>query len=341
MSYTKITATPPELNFIRFTYLFSTIMARVQEETQYRARLIKAQDGNILIDEYAISDDEDDILERYSQDAIHKVGDRVNLLTSGINLTGTGAIYTDSSGVYACLVNHEQYNNNILTLIDNQIELMITHYVLSLWWEKCALMDEMKIALVKYNNAKKSLTDIIWELRKPDIDSDPDANSSTEGSTVVIDVVTGVTISDSVEVNQSLSTGSAVNTANYVVEAYDSSMVAIPNFDALITERTASGFTFTAYDDYADVTFLVIGYSTTSEGNSKTLIASAVSITDGVPKLVTHTFGSAVYFVQAIQADGVNVPSFDSIITSRTSTSFEFTSYTAYASLTFLLIGQV
>jgi len=321
--------------YIKFAYLHATLLARLKEETQYRARLIKDKEGQSMIDDIAFTDDETDILDRYIKDAVFKVGEKIINLNDGLGLSLSEAVYTSSTEVGVCVINHEVYNDNRLTVIDRECEKIIQHYMLSMWWEKCGMFDDMKVNAAKMDIALNNLTELIWELRIPDIDTSPTAISVSGDVFSEEQTVTFLSgVAKTVTFTQDY------NTTNYFVYAYDAGGLSIPGFDSLITTRLGTGFTVTLSKSYPNAIVIVVG-STTEEvtGTTKTQVVVCTGVTASVSKSVPHSFGSTTYFAQAIQADGTNVPGFDDMITTRDVDRLIFTSLTAYSSLTIILIG--
>lgn len=336
MSYTKMTALP--LNYIKFYYTFAEMLVRAELDTQYRAKIIKDQGGNTLIDDYAISDDEDDFVNRQVNDAIYKVSERLIELNDELVLAGTGAVYVSETQVGVCVIDHDRYNDNILTVIDKIMEVAINDYVLMMWYEKCAMPEEFKINLAKFEQELNVLTEKIWQLRIPDFSATPDEISSVYGTAV--EVMEGVTISGTgAEQEISFPEDTDIDSDDYVVYGYDSTGASIPGFDDLITERTETGFTISSLIEYLNATLVIIGATSTSSSNIVTDVFVIEDVVAETAKIVPHSIGSTTYVVQAIQADGTNVPGFDNMITVRRSTYFEFTSLLDYESLTILIIG--
>jgi hypothetical protein len=334
MSYAKIIATP--LNYILFSYNHGDIMFRVKEETQYRASRTIKENDDTAIDEMGMTDFESDILDRYITDAIYEIGKKLNLLTQGLNLPGTGAIsfYKDRD-VKIAIVDHAQYNNNLLTVIDRILEVILTNYILLKWWEKCGRYDEMKLSDSAFWKAMDDLTEYIFEFRKPDIDTEPSEIIPSTG--MVIEIQTGIEILSGEELTVSHSLGISA----YTVFAYTVSGASIPGFDSLITSRTVDEFKATLSSDYSNITIVIVGASESpATAEVKTTITSIESIIAGEPFVYTHNFGSPYYFAQAIQPGGLNVPGFDDLITSRDKDTLEFTSGISYDSLMIILIGK-
>lgn len=81
--YSKITGTP---NKIRFLFLKDKIFSHVSLRTQYRARSMKDEKGQSLIDDYAVSEDERDAFNIHLDTASYDVFNSVLKMTKGIDV---------------------------------------------------------------------------------------------------------------------------------------------------------------------------------------------------------------------------------------------------------------
>lgn len=58
-------------------------------------------------------------------------------------------------------------------MIENEVEMILTAYCLYKWWENCNLPNETQVAFQNYILARNKLTELIFELLKPDLEAIP------------------------------------------------------------------------------------------------------------------------------------------------------------------------
>ena len=181
MAYTKKTGSP---NHIIFYYPKSDMFDNIELKTMYRARNMKDDKGNSLIDDFAMSSDEEDAFLVLMKRAVNEVLNIVLKMTTGVSssLSGLpGTVFfddtiTDSGGtsianVYGfAIVNEDAYNDNNLLTVDDGVKKFLEHHVLSAWWDLVGFKDEYTIELARLEDIRRDLiTHRLFQLRKPKI----------------------------------------------------------------------------------------------------------------------------------------------------------------------------
>jgi hypothetical protein len=328
MSYQLISS---NVDYIRFHYTFAEIFTNVKLESEYRAKLLKDKDGNPLIEDYAMTDNENTGFEYHLKQGLYEIGKVVLKLTRGL----TEALYviTSPAEVNILMVNKDYHNPNLLPILDKEMENMLTHYCLWNWYDHVSLPEISKTYLLRFQAAQIALSGLVFELRKPKL--------SSTGTPVVaalypkFDVVTGVNINS----DQDIVIDHSMNTTKYFVQAIQSDGTAIPGFDYAVTQRGSNYITVKLSESYTNVTLMFVGSTETLSTSQPKIQIVTQSIIAG-NNSVNHTMGDDVYFVQAIQSDGVAIPGFDFMITTRASSYFSFTSGLAYSNVTFIIMGS-
>lgn len=247
--YQKLTSDP---NYIRFYYPYASIFDKVKLETEYRASKINAEDGTPLIDRFAMTNNEQDGFEHHLKHGIYRVGENVLKLTFGLlNAIFDAEAGNDIVGFYA--LDKENYNDNILALINNEVELILTNYCLFKWYESCGLQNEFGVAYQNYVTARNKLTEMVFELLKPDLEAIPTAPAEAGDykilSISVKNIIAGVTKT----VNHTF------GSSTYFVNAIQPDGTSIPGFDDMIENRGSSSLSFTSAIPYSQATLLLIG----------------------------------------------------------------------------------
>jgi len=165
MSYTKNDAEKT----INFTYQTDNIFDSVSMRTLYRAKNIKTEQGIDLTDEYAITEDERNLVTSYLKTASFEVLQEVLKITQrasdAIDLTAIG----EGGSISITIKDKESYNENLLDLIDTRIEECLTLFCIKDWYRHCGLGEEYKLSVSEYDEEKIKLNNNLFQLKKPTI----------------------------------------------------------------------------------------------------------------------------------------------------------------------------
>jgi len=149
---------------ITFTYASSSLFTSVKMESAYRSKTIRAEKGEPLVDDFAMTDDELDLFNGFLTDNVSKVLKPFLNLTYGI----TDAITTNVSGNVVLKINDKaNYNTNLLNYTDKTIKDLLVYKLLSEWYRSNGLEAEYKRIDFDYETTRKELIRKIFELRKP------------------------------------------------------------------------------------------------------------------------------------------------------------------------------
>ena len=129
--YKKITGTP---STIKFFYNRNTIFDEVSLMSNYMAKNLATKDGNSLTDEYAISDDEEDLVKVSIRATLPDIYEAMTKITSEVSSAfdddvqesaGTdekGTAYPSGHYVEFIIKDNTAYNNNVLSVVDASLE---------------------------------------------------------------------------------------------------------------------------------------------------------------------------------------------------------------------------
>ena len=155
---------------IRFYYTTKGIFDEVSLRTHYRARTIQDQAGKSQIANFAISDDEADAVNVFLGYAMNKVFSEVVKLTKGIqdslfvNVNISGPPNVAASGF--SIIDNDNYNLNVLNLVDVNIRECIIHYILKEWYRLCGHEAERLVSEKDYTSGITDMCNSLFELRK-------------------------------------------------------------------------------------------------------------------------------------------------------------------------------
>lgn len=117
--FQKISATTTEPAKIKFYYKRDTIFDEVSLMSNYMAKNLATKDGNSLTDEYAISDDERDLVDVCIRAALPDIYEAMTKITHSIvDAFDDEATVGSDLCVTFTIQDNDAYNNNVLTMVD-------------------------------------------------------------------------------------------------------------------------------------------------------------------------------------------------------------------------------
>lgn len=161
---------------IIFYYYTDDLFDRVNALSLYKAKNIKNQQGESMVDEYALTQGERDAFNVFMPSCATKVFGLVFKMTNAVDnamvISGDVPIGSDSTAledVYAMIINdRDAYNSNALDMVDKGINDMLVWLCLSDWYELNELDAQAAKALAKYNELKLDMANRrLFDLRKP------------------------------------------------------------------------------------------------------------------------------------------------------------------------------
>ena len=167
---------------IMFFYTQDSLFNNVMIRSMYRAKTIRDEKGESQVDDYAMSEDERDAFTIFLSSAIHDAFNHVMKMTTGVadalilgetgtqvfaTVRPTGVLATDI--IYGFKIrDHESYNENNISLVDEGIKTMVETKIMREWYEMVGHGDEFAKMSQKYLDLKRDLiTKRLFQLRKP------------------------------------------------------------------------------------------------------------------------------------------------------------------------------
>ena len=164
-----------ENNTIIFHYDKNTMFDIVSLRTIYRAKNIKNEKGESMIDDLAITDDETDAFEIFMRRTTYDAFQIVLKMTTGVSndpifidetITINNVDYPHQYGFK--VVDNQAYNDNNLYTVDDGVQKFIEASVLEMWYELVGVEAEYeRWALKKAEYRKDLITNRLFQLKKP------------------------------------------------------------------------------------------------------------------------------------------------------------------------------
>jgi len=156
---------------IKFYYKTDSLFDRCKIMSAYKANSIKTESGESMLDEYAMTDDEKDAFLVILEDVIFNAGMKFRKLhadvTEGV-FFDTVIPQTDPDKANGfTIIDHDAYNENLLSHVDNHTRAYIVSHVLYEWYKLKNLADLAKLQEVDMLRASGNLDKTIFQFYKP------------------------------------------------------------------------------------------------------------------------------------------------------------------------------
>jgi len=175
--FARIEATETIPAMIVFYYLDEAIFDNVSLRSQYRAKNIKSEKGESLVDDFAITQDERDAFDLFLEQSIYDAFNIVMKMTTGVPnavilRTSVADILEDpeeseelASGFK--VKDFAAYNENNLSLVDDGVKNLILAFIMKEWYKMNGLDTELAKWLNEYNEVRRDLVNKrLFQLRK-------------------------------------------------------------------------------------------------------------------------------------------------------------------------------
>jgi hypothetical protein len=155
MSYTKPNGT------IVFSYKKDDLFNEVYLISSYRAKNIKTEEGESLLDEFALTEDERDAFESKLKDGIDVITNRLEKLVSDADYSSNTA-----AEITIIIKDRQTYNENVVKKLDRLLEDILIKSVLLGWCKLTGQLDDMKKYQAELAVAERDLNNKSFQLRK-------------------------------------------------------------------------------------------------------------------------------------------------------------------------------
>lgn len=149
---------------VSFSYEVNDIFNKVAMKSAYNAKNIRNKDGQSLVDDFAITEDEKDIFQQCLRSVLPEIYSIVLKITSGVsdafNFDVTGATVSLS------VMDNEAYNENILSLVEQSISECLVEGTLMEWYRSTIHADLLNMYSKSFGMSLEKLFSRLFQLRK-------------------------------------------------------------------------------------------------------------------------------------------------------------------------------
>ena len=155
---------------IKFYYKRDVLFNEISLMSNYMAKNLSTKDGNSLTDEYAISDDEKDLVDVCIRAALPDIYEAMTKITSSVtNAFDDDAIVSGDHCVVFTLQDNDAYNSNVLTLVDASLNNCIKQGTLKEIYSTIVNPDFFKISADRFVAELFKLKQRLFQLKKKSV----------------------------------------------------------------------------------------------------------------------------------------------------------------------------
>ena len=172
--FSKISGTP---DTILFYYNRDTLFNDVSLMSNYMSKNLSTKDGNALTDDYAISDDEKDLVQVAIRATLPDIYEAMAKITNAVSsafeddATETGTSGRPASGHYVefTLLDNGSYNDNVLTTVDASLYNALKYGVLKEVYSTIVNPDFYKLCADRFVAELFKLKSRLFQLKKKSV----------------------------------------------------------------------------------------------------------------------------------------------------------------------------
>ena len=131
--------------------------------SSYNSKNIKDKDGNSLLAEYAISDDEKDVYLQGLTSVLPEIYEKILKITNGVE--DAYMFETTDTDVKFTIQDNDAYNKNVLSLVDASLLECIIEGSLKAWYKNCAQADLLQLYVRSFNDNLEKLFNRMFQLK--------------------------------------------------------------------------------------------------------------------------------------------------------------------------------
>lgn len=174
--FTKIAATSSDPAKIKFLYNRDTLFNEVSLMSNYMSKNLSTKDGNALTDDYAISDDEKDLVNVSIRATLPDIYESMAKITNAISPAFDDDVEESGSGditaghyVEFILQDNGAYNDNVLTMVDASLYNCIKHGTLKEIYSTIVNPEFFKICADRFVAELFKLKTRLFQLKKKSV----------------------------------------------------------------------------------------------------------------------------------------------------------------------------
>jgi len=186
--YAKIAAAGNDPAKIVFLYKRDTLFNDVSLMSNYMAKNLATKDGNSLTDEYAISDDEQDIVDVSIRATLPDIYEAMTKITTavvpafddcktetagtkGVDIGGNNVTIQAGDYVEFYIQDNHSYNANVITMVDASLYNCLKHGVLKEFYSTVVQADFFKLCADRFVAELFKMKQRLFQLKKKSVQS--------------------------------------------------------------------------------------------------------------------------------------------------------------------------
>lgn len=184
--YAKIAAAGTEPAKIVFFYNRDTLFNDVSLVSNFMAKNLTTKEGNSLTDDYAISDDEKDLVDVSVRGTLPDIYEAMTKITSGVipafdddvtesasvkgkDISGNNVNITSGHYVEFYLLDNGSYNANVITMVDASLYNSLKHGVLKEFYSTVLQPEFFKVCSERFVAELFKLKQRLFQLKKKSV----------------------------------------------------------------------------------------------------------------------------------------------------------------------------
>lgn len=150
---------------ITFSYTYDELFDVVSLKTSDIAVSLKDNEGDSMLDDFGITEDEQYTVIQKMQDGANEIFNKLLKITNGL----ADSIQISATNVSCAIKDKEAYNMNVVDAIDRTMKNALINYIIMDWFREKNLQDFATIFERKYRLNVREIEKMSVQLRKPTI----------------------------------------------------------------------------------------------------------------------------------------------------------------------------
>lgn len=151
---------------IVFSYPVDGIFESASRVSAYNSKNIRDNQGNSLLAEYAISDDEKDVFVQGLHSILPEIYEKILKITDRVDTDSFGIVaVSGKDNIQFKIKDNESYNGNVLSLVDASFLECIIEGSLKAWYKNCAQGDLFAMYTKSFADNLEKLFNRMFQLK--------------------------------------------------------------------------------------------------------------------------------------------------------------------------------
>lgn len=158
---------------IKFYYKRDVLFNEISLMSNYMAKNLATKDGNSLTDDYAISDDDRDLVDVCIRATLPDIYEAMTKITYSVSnaFDDDETVGTEDHCVVFTLQDNEAYNSNVLTMVDASLNNCIKHGTLREIYSTITQPEFYNVCSTRFIGELYKLKQRLFQLKKKSVES--------------------------------------------------------------------------------------------------------------------------------------------------------------------------